>query len=74
MRLKLFKRGIFITELARLMTESLDYLDNAHEIHMRLKQTIETMRAKDLPVLQDFKDMEAEFDREFTNKEQLFKY
>ena len=53
------------------MTEFLDCFDNAHEIHMRLKQTIETMRAKDLPVLQDFKDMEAEFDREFTNKEQL---
>ena len=54
------------------MTEFLDCFDNAHEIHMRLKQTIETMRAKDLPVLLDFKDMEAEFDREFTNKEQLF--
>ena len=54
------------------MTESQDYMGNAHEIHMHLKQTIETMRAKDLPVLRDFKDMEAEFDREFTNKEQLF--
>ena len=54
------------------MTEFLDCFDNAHEIHVRLKQTIETMRAKDLPVLQDFKDIEAEFDREFTNKEQLF--
>ena len=69
---KLFKRGIFITELVRLMTESQDYFGDAHEIHMRLKQTIATMRAEGLPVTQDFKDMEAEFDREFTNKEQLF--
>ncbi|MDE0993676.1 MAG: hypothetical protein OSA23_10950 [Rhodospirillales bacterium] len=54
------------------MTESQDYFGDAHEIHMRLKQTIATMRAEGLPVTQDFKDMEAEFDREFTNKEQLF--
>ena len=54
------------------MTESQDYMGNAHEIHMHLKQTIATMRAEDLPVPQDFKDMEAEFDRKFTNKEQIF--
>ena len=54
------------------MTESQDYLDNAYEIHMRLKQTIQTMGAENLPVLQGFKDMETEFDREVDIKEQLF--
>ena len=56
-------------ELARLMTEAQGDLGDAHEIHMRLKQTISTMRAEGLPVPQDFKDMEAELDREFAKKE-----
>ena len=30
------------------MTESQDYFGDAHEIHMRLKQTIATMRAEGL--------------------------
>jgi len=52
-------------ELARLMTESQGDQGDAHEIHMRLKQMIATMRAEGMPVPQDFKDLEASLDAEF---------
>jgi hypothetical protein len=52
-------------ELARLMTESQGDQGDVHEIHMRLKQVISTMRAEGLPVPQDFKDLEAHLDQEF---------
>ena len=55
-------------ELARLMTEAQGDQGDAHEIHMRLKQTIATMRAEGMPVPQDFKDLEAQLDAEFTEK------
>ncbi|NQU58797.1 MAG: hypothetical protein HQ513_16335 [Rhodospirillales bacterium] len=38
---------------------------DAHEILMRLKQLIATMRAEGLPVPQDFKNLEAGLDEEF---------
>lgn len=52
-------------ELARLMTESQGDQGDAHEIHMRLKQMIATMRAEGMTVPQDFKEMEAALDAEF---------
>ncbi len=52
-------------ELARLMTEAQGDLGDAHEIHMRLKQTIASMRAEGLPVPEDFKYLDAELDAEF---------
>ena len=52
-------------ELARLMTESQGDQGDAHEIHMRLKQTISTMRAEGLPVPKDFLELEASLDAEF---------
>lgn len=52
-------------ELSRLVTEMQGDLGDAHEIHMRLKQMISTMRAEGLPVPQDFKDLEAGLDEEF---------
>ncbi len=52
-------------ELSRLLTESQGDLGDAHEIHMRLKQMISTMRAEGLPVPEDFKHLEAELDEEF---------
>lgn len=52
-------------ELARLMTESQGDQGDAHEIHMRLKQTIATMRAEGLPIPEDFKHLEAALDAEF---------
>ena len=55
-------------ELARLMTEAQGDQGDAHEIHMRLKQIISTMRAEGLPVPQDFKELEAQLDAEFTAK------
>lgn len=52
-------------ELSRLMTEMQGQQGDAHEIYMRLRQLIATMRAEGLPVPQDFKDMEAGLDEEF---------
>ena len=52
-------------ELSRLMSEMQGEQGDAHEILMRLKQTIATMRAEGLPVPQDFKDLEAGLDKEF---------
>ncbi|MBC8270096.1 MAG: hypothetical protein H8E36_15245 [Rhodospirillaceae bacterium] len=52
-------------ELSRLMTEMQGDQGDAHEIHMRLKQLIATMRSEGLPVPQDFKDLEAGLDEEF---------
>jgi hypothetical protein len=52
-------------ELSRLMTEMQGDQGDAHEIHMRFIQLISTMRAEGLPVPQDFKNLEAELDREF---------
>ena len=52
-------------ELSRLMGELSGEQDDAHEIHLRLKQMIATMRAEGLPIPQDFKDMEAGMDKEF---------
>lgn len=55
----------FNAELNRLMTDSQGSLGDAHEIHMRLKQVIATMRAEGMPVPQDFIKMEADLDAEF---------
>lgn len=52
-------------ELARLMDEAQGDPGDLHEIHMRLKQTISTMRAEGLPIPDDFKKMEAELDARF---------
>ena len=52
-------------ELSLLMTEMQGDQGDAHEILMRLKQMIATMRAAGLPVPQDFKDLEAGLDSEF---------
>lgn len=52
-------------ELSRLMTDMQGDQGDAHEIHMRLKQLIATMRAEGLPVPQDFKNLEAGLDKEF---------
>ncbi|NQV98807.1 MAG: hypothetical protein HQ483_03840 [Rhodospirillales bacterium] len=52
-------------ELSRLLTESQGDQGDAHEIHMRLKQTIATMRAEGLPIPEDFKRLEAALDAEF---------
>ena len=52
-------------ELSRLMGELPGAQGDAHEIHLRLKQIIATMRAEGLPIPQDFKDMEAGMDQEF---------
>jgi len=52
-------------ELARLMTEAQGDLGDSHEIHMRLKQIIATMRAEGLPVPEDFKYLDAELDAAF---------
>lgn len=52
-------------ELSRLMTEMQGEQGEAHEILMRLRQTIATMRAEGLPVPQDFKDLEAGLNDEF---------
>lgn len=52
-------------ELSRLMTEMQGDQDEAHEILMRLRQIIATMRAEGLPVPQDFKDLEAGLNSEF---------
>ncbi|MBT3558505.1 MAG: hypothetical protein HN644_12880 [Rhodospirillales bacterium] len=52
-------------ELSLLMTEMQGDQGEAHEILMRLKQMIATMRAEGLPVPQDFKDLEAGLDAEF---------
>ena len=53
-------------ELSLLMTEMQGEQGDAHEIHMRLKQIMATMRAEGLPVPDDFKRLEAELDKEFT--------
>jgi len=52
-------------ELSRLMTEMQGDQGDAHEILLRLRQLISTMRAEGLPVPQDFKDLEAGLDEEF---------
>ncbi len=52
-------------ELSRLMTEMQGDQGDAHEIHMRLRQLIATMRAEGLPVPQDIKNLEAGLDEEF---------
>lgn len=52
-------------EMSRLVTEMQGDQGDAHEIHMRLKQLISTMRAEGLPVPQDLKDLEAGLDHEF---------
>lgn len=52
-------------ELNRLLTDSQGDQGDAHEIHMRLKQIISTMRAEGMPVPEDFKKMEAALDAEF---------
>ena len=57
-------------ELSLLMTEMQGDQGEAHEILMRLKQMIATMRAEGLPVPQDFKDLEAGLDAEFESAAQ----
>jgi len=52
-------------ELSRLMTEMQGDQGDAHEIHIRLRQLIATMRAEGLPVPQDLKNLEAGLDGEF---------
>ena len=51
------------------MTEGQGDQGDAHEIHMRLRQLIATMRAENLPVPQDLKDLEAGLDKEFAAEE-----
>ncbi len=55
----------YTAELSRLMTDMQGDQGDAHEIHMRLKQLISTMRAEGLPVPQDLKNLEAGLDEEF---------
>jgi len=55
----------YTAELSRLMSEVQGDQGDAHEILMRLKQLIATMRAEGLPVPQDFKNLEAGLDEEF---------
>ncbi len=52
-------------ELNRLMTEAQGDLGDAHEIHMRLKQTMATMRAEGLPIPEDFLKLDAELNATF---------
>lgn len=52
-------------ELSRLVTEMQGEQGDAHEIHMRLKQFISTMRAEGLPVPDDFIKLEKGLDKEF---------
>ena len=53
-------------EFSLLLNEMQDPPEDAHEIHMRLKQMISTMRAEGLPVPEDFKQLEARLDKELT--------
>jgi len=55
----------YSAELSRLLSEMQGEQGDAHEILMRLKQLIATMRAEGLPVPQDFKNLEAGLDKEF---------
>lgn len=56
----------YTAELSLLLTEMQDQSEDAHEIHMRLKQMISTMRAEGLPVPDDIKQLEARLDMELT--------
>ncbi len=58
----------YTAELSRLMSEVQGDQGDAHEMHMRLKQLIATMRAEGLPVPQDFKNLEAGLDEEFATE------
>jgi len=55
----------YSAELSRLLSEMQGEQGDAHEILMRLKQLMATMRAEGLTVPQDFKDLEAGLDKEF---------
>jgi len=55
----------YSAELSRLLSEMQGEQGDAHEILMRLKQLIATMRAEGLTVPQDFKNLEAGLDKEF---------
>jgi hypothetical protein len=50
-----------------LMTEMEGDLGDAHEFHMRLRQTIEGMRAMGMPVPDDLAHMEKELSAEFAS-------
>lgn len=53
-------------ELSLLMTEMQGEQGDGHEMLMRLKQMIATMRAEGLPVPDDFKRLEAQLDAEYS--------
>ncbi len=55
----------YSAELSRLLSEMQGEQGDAHEILMRLKQLMATMRAEGLTVPQDFKNLEAGLDKEF---------
>ena len=55
----------YSAEVSWLLSEMQGEQGDAHEILMRLKQLIATMRAEGLTVPQDFKDLEAGLDKEF---------
>lgn len=50
-------------EIALLINEMQGEPEDIHEIQMRLRQMISTMRAEGLPVPEDIKKVEAELDQ-----------
>ncbi|RED48011.1 hypothetical protein [Aestuariispira insulae] len=50
-------------EIALLINEMQGEPEDIHEIQMRLRQMISTMRAEGLPVPEDIKKLEAELDK-----------
>eukprot|EP00752_Nemacystus_decipiens_P015268 g13601.t1 len=53
-------------ELSLLLTQLEGEQGDIHEIMMRLKQTLDGMRAEGLPIPEDLKRFEAELDARFT--------
>lgn len=54
---------------AQLLVEEIDHgVTERHEYFLRLKQTLDRMRAYGMPIPDDLAALEAEFDREFVEE------
>ena len=53
-------------ELTLLLGQLDSKPDDEHEVMMRLKQMLDTMRSEGLPIPEDLSDLEAELDRRFS--------
>ncbi len=56
-------------ELSILLSELDNRSEDDHEVMMRLKQMLDTMRAEGLPIPDDLKRLEAELDKRFAVSE-----